>query len=364
MPTMMICTGVFLMGMMSDYILGEAAEGGGLIRAGEYVEYRPPGAQYGLHEAFVLEPRGIRRLDSLQYRVRVNFSTTKYEGELFENKVITIDAGNVRMKRVDYDTLHELLRVELKQQWNRPLNLALITVGRELMQADFPAEPWESATYFQSEEFKQRKQEKRAAWQAKAQREGRRFSEVEAEMTTSLAAIIQLEKEQDLVNRMMVAVDSHEEKLRMGEYGLDSAGLSAEDLKLLRTRNQDRYKQFQYLRTQSQLETLPGQLAFWIHPRTGTVSKWNNGKGVLTRVSDGSMVAKILYVLVPNWQLFWLSDAVTPEEEELKVFRQEMKYTKGRVPWEYVFTSFFYVILYVCLTLSVALWMFENRELN
>ncbi|MCH2378804.1 MAG: ABC transporter permease, partial [Pedosphaera sp.] len=30
MPTMMICTGVFLIGMMSDYLLGESAEGGGL----------------------------------------------------------------------------------------------------------------------------------------------------------------------------------------------------------------------------------------------------------------------------------------------------------------------------------------------
>jgi len=75
-------------------------------------------------------------------------------------------------------------------------------------------------------------------------------------------------------------------------------------------------------------------------------------------------MAKILYVLLPNWQLFWLSDAVSPEEDELKVFRQEMKYQKGQVPWRYVFTSFIYVVLYVCLTLSVALWLFENRELN
>ena len=117
-------------------------------------------------------------------------------------------------------------------------------------------------------------------------------------------------------------------------------------------------------RAQSQLQTLPGRLAFWIQPRTGELSKWDNGKGVLTRVSDGSSVAKILYVLIPNWQLFWLSDAVSPEEKELKALRHDLRYTKGRVPWKYVFTSLVYVVLFVGLVLSLALWMFENRELN
>ena len=41
-----------------------------------------------------------------------------------------------------------------------------------------------------------------------------------------------------------------------------------------------------------------------------------------------------------------------------------MRYTKGKVPWKYVFTSLGYVVLYVCLLLSVALMLFENRELS
>jgi uncharacterized integral membrane protein len=363
MPTMLICTGVFLVGMMSDYVLGKAAEGGGLIRPGEYVEYRPPGAKLGLHNAFELEPRGIRRISNLQYRVRVNFSATKFEGELFEDNIITVDAGTEPMMKIDYDYLHDLLIEDLKEHWNRPLNRALITVGRELMPAAFPPGDWETAAFLTSDEFQQRKLEKMAAWRAKAGREGRDFSELEPELTRNLVAAIRLEKEQELVDEMMLAMDDNTGKLELGELGM-AEGLSKEARDLRKKLQKERYKQFQYLRTQAQMETLPGQLAFWIRPQTGKVSKWDDGKGIIRPVSEGSRVAKILYVLLPNWQLFWLSDAVSPEEDELKVFRQEMKYQKGQVPWRYVFTSFIYVVLYVCLTLSVALWLFENRELN
>ena len=363
MPTMMICTAVFLVGMMSDYVLGTAAEGGGLIRPGEYVEYRPPGAKLGLHDAFELEPRGIRRISKLKYSVRVNFSATKFEGELFEDNIITVDAGKEPVKKIDYDYLHDLLIDELKGHWNRPLNRALITVGRELMPAAFPPAEWETPAFVQTEEFQKRKLAKMTAWQAKAGREGRDFSELEPELTRNLVAAIRLEKEQEMVKEMMLTMDDNSGKLELGELGL-AEGLSKEAREQRKELQKKQFKQFQYLRAQAQMETLPGQLAFWIRPQTGNVSKWDNGKGAIHRVSEGSKVAKILYVLLPNWQLFWLSDAVSPEEDELKVFRQEMKYQKGQVPWKYVFTSFFYVILYVCLTLSVALWLFENRELN
>jgi hypothetical protein len=140
--------------------------------------------------------------------------------------------------------------------------------------------------------------------------------------------------------------------------------LSNEALKEWREKQKEKFKLFQHLRAQSQMETLPGQLSFWIRPQTGTIHKWDNGKGILREVSQGSVVAKILYVLLPNWQLFWLSDAVAPEEEELKVLLGDMKYREGHVPWKYVFTSLFYVVTYVCLVLSAALWLFESRELN
>ena len=75
-------------------------------------------------------------------------------------------------------------------------------------------------------------------------------------------------------------------------------------------------------------------------------------------------MAKFLYVLLPNWQLFWLSDAVSPEEEELKVLRQDMEFKKGTVSWSYVLTSLFYVLFYVGLMLCGAFWLFEKRELS
>ena len=386
MPNMMICTGVFLIGMMSDYLLGESAEGGGLIRQGEYVEYRPPESQNGVYKAFLLEPQGIRRLDSLQYLVRVNFSTTQYEGEAFEDNVITYDAGtnreatieSLRMElnrqpteeeiagrmvaTIDYDFLREQLNNEFKLQWNRPLNNAMITVGREMMPAGFPQESWETSIFFQSDEFQNRKKEKMIGWQVKADKEGWNFSERKSELMRNLVEAIRLEKEQKLVNRMMLAVDASSEKFELGEFGLED--VSNEVLEERKERQKEKFKLFQYLRSQSQMETLPGQLSFWIRPQTGTTHKWDNGKRVLREVSQGSVVAKILYVLLPNWQLFWLSDAVSPEEEELKVLLGDMKYREGHVPWKYVFTSLFYVVTYVSLVLSVALWLFENRELN
>ncbi|MDP7011827.1 MAG: ABC transporter permease [Verrucomicrobiota bacterium] len=370
MPTMMICTGVFIIGMMSDYFLGESAEGGGLIRQGEYVEYRPPERQNGMHKAFLLEPQGIRRLNSLQYRVRVYFSNTQYEGEAFEDEVITYDAGTNRVATIDYDFLREQLNNEFKLQWNRPLNNAMITVGRELMPTGFPIESWETSVFLRSDEFQKRKQEKKVVWQAKADKEGWNFSERESELTQNLVETIRREKEQELVNRMILEMDANSEKFELGGFGLEDDDDGSLSEKMLAEREEQKEKQkgkfkvFQSLRAQSQMETLPGQLSFWIRPQAGTIHKWDNGKRVLREVSHGSVVSKILYVLLPNWQLFWLSDAVSPEEEELKVLIGDMKYREGHVPWKYVFTSLFYVVLYVCLVLSGALWLFEDRELN
>jgi len=267
---------------------------------------------------------------------------------------------------IDYDFLRELLNNEFKLQWNRPLNNAMITVGRELMPTGFLQESWETSVFFQSDEFQNRKKEKMATWQVKADKEGWNFSERESELTQNLVETIRLEKEQELVNRITLEVDANSEKFELGEFGLEDGdgGLSKEALLERKEKQKEKFKQFQYLRTQSQMETLPGQLSFWIRPQTGTIHKWDNGKGILREVSQGSVVAKILYVLLPNWQLFWLSDAVAPEEEELKVLLGDMKYREGHVPWKYVFTSLFYVVTYVCLVLSAALWLFESRELN
>ena len=60
-------------------------------------------------------------------------------------------------------------------------------------------------------------------------------------------------------------------------------------------------------------------------------------------------VSSILYTIVPNWQLFWLSDALE----------------KGRtIPWSYVGKALAYVAGYLGAALIFAMLLFEERELS
>jgi ABC-type transport system involved in multi-copper enzyme maturation permease subunit len=63
----------------------------------------------------------------------------------------------------------------------------------------------------------------------------------------------------------------------------------------------------------------------------------------------GAWWAQVLYTLTPNWQLFWLADALEPEKT---------------IPWSYVGKAFGYVAAYLGATLALALILFEDRELN
>ena len=57
----------------------------------------------------------------------------------------------------------------------------------------------------------------------------------------------------------------------------------------------------------------------------------------------------MLYTIVPNWQLFWLSDALE----------------KGRtIPWSYVGKAMAYVVGYLGAALAFAMLLFEDRELS
>jgi len=232
------------------------------------------------------------------------------------------------------------------------------------MPGEFPAEDWETAAFARSDEFLAEKEKKVAGWKQQADQAGEDYSRREDELTANLVDIIRREKEAELVQEIYLKLDQNEVELRLGEYGLDSAGKSDEAVKAIKDKQKAQYEHVQYLRGQAQMDTLPGHLSFWIRPQEGLVRKLNRRTGQDETISRGSSVAKFLYVLLPNWQLFWLSDAVTPEEEELKVLRQDMEYKKGTVPWSYVFTSFFYVLLYVSLMLCGAFWLFEKRELS
>ncbi len=63
----------------------------------------------------------------------------------------------------------------------------------------------------------------------------------------------------------------------------------------------------------------------------------------------GVWISSALYTIVPNWQLFWLSDALE----------------KGRtIPWSYVGKALAYVAGYLGAALIAAMLLFEERELS
>jgi hypothetical protein len=64
----------------------------------------------------------------------------------------------------------------------------------------------------------------------------------------------------------------------------------------------------------------------------------------------GSWWASVLYTVTPNWQLFWLADALDSG--------------KSTFQWGYVAKAFAYAICYVGAALAVAVALFEERELS
>ena len=66
-------------------------------------------------------------------------------------------------------------------------------------------------------------------------------------------------------------------------------------------------------------------------------------------IEGGPFWASTLYAVVPNWQQFWLADLLE---------------TGKKFPWSYVGKAFVYVVTYVGATLALALFLFQDRELN
>jgi len=64
----------------------------------------------------------------------------------------------------------------------------------------------------------------------------------------------------------------------------------------------------------------------------------------------GTWWASVLYTITPNWQLFWIADAL---EEGKSTFH-----------WGYVGKAFAYAIGYVGAALSISILLFEDRELS
>jgi hypothetical protein len=66
--------------------------------------------------------------------------------------------------------------------------------------------------------------------------------------------------------------------------------------------------------------------------------------------AQGGWWASALYSVVPNWQLFWLADA--------------LETGKSTFQWAYVGKAFAYMVLYAGAALAVAVALFEDRELS
>ena len=64
----------------------------------------------------------------------------------------------------------------------------------------------------------------------------------------------------------------------------------------------------------------------------------------------GKWWASVLYTITPNWQLFWLADVLNTD--------------KAVVPWRYVGKALAYALAYVGAALSLAMALFEDRELS
>jgi len=66
--------------------------------------------------------------------------------------------------------------------------------------------------------------------------------------------------------------------------------------------------------------------------------------------AKGSWWASALYSIVPNWQLFWLADA--------------LETGKSTFQWAYVGKAFGYAVFYAGAALAVAVALFDDRELS
>jgi ABC-type transport system involved in multi-copper enzyme maturation permease subunit len=69
-----------------------------------------------------------------------------------------------------------------------------------------------------------------------------------------------------------------------------------------------------------------------------------------TRAQAGNGWASILYSIIPNWQLFWLADAIETG--------------KNTFQWAYVGKAFAYAVCYAGAVLAVGVTLFEERELS
>ncbi|MDP7011318.1 MAG: ABC transporter permease [Verrucomicrobiota bacterium] len=287
MPTLIICLGLFLLGLMNDYFFGRPAQGGTFITSGDVLLWTPSGSsQSGEFAAFRVEPRGVRSLPPDAVPVRLVLS----DGAVIENGFD--DTGRLVLgsaKEGDSDDARQVNFLTGKQ--------CVISFGtlRDSLETLYIM----------------------------------RLLKGERDRHTEAKGFIRA-----LAMRGMDMEESVFEDLKSGKRTLEELA-------------QDLSEDYQLA------DIFPGNLAFWVYPEGNGQLQMKAGQGggagALVSVKTGVWWAKLLYVFIPNWQLFWLADALGPGKA---------------IPWSYVGRSFLYVLAYLGLALVTAFYMFEDRELN
>ena len=78
----------------------------------------------------------------------------------------------------------------------------------------------------------------------------------------------------------------------------------------------------------------------------GLMSNYFIGRGAESD-SMWRIVYRAIYALLPNWQFFWMADALA---------------SKQTIPVSYIAYAFGYMLLYVGFCAIIAIMMFQNRE--
>ncbi len=76
----------------------------------------------------------------------------------------------------------------------------------------------------------------------------------------------------------------------------------------------------------------------------GLVSDYLIGRHV-----GGNILATALYALIPNWQFFWLADALACQKQ---------------IPLKYILLAFAYVLMYITICATIASQLFRDREVG
>ena len=100
----------------------------------------------------------------------------------------------------------------------------------------------------------------------------------------------------------------------------------------------------------TRLDTIPTLAVCTAFFLVGLMSDYFYSKSGGTIGGGGPWWASTLYTVIPNWQLFWLADAIETG--------------KNTFQWGYVVKAFAYVICYAGAALAVGTALFEDRELS